>query len=70
MFERVEKKGGRRGFLPRIGHGSFDMGKMNEIEKVKHYDDRIGEICDYKEKLLQKKAGSSLHKPFVHLPGP
>jgi hypothetical protein len=66
-FERVEKKGNRRFFLPRIGHGSFDYGKLTEIEKVKHYDDRINEICDYKEKLLMKKAGTSLYKPLAHM---
>jgi len=44
-----DKKSGRRGFkLPRIANGSFDYGKLTEIEKVKHYDDRISEICDYK----------------------
>ena len=49
-------KKGRRGIkLPRIGNRSFDYGKLTEIEKMKHYDDRINEICDYKEKLIAKK---------------
>lgn len=44
-----EKKTGRRGLkLPRIGHASFDYGKLVEIEKMKHYDDRINDLCDYK----------------------
>lgn len=47
-FEKYQKKGAKRSFLPRIGHGSFDYGKLTEIEKVKHYDDRINDICDFK----------------------
>lgn len=58
-----DKKSGRRGFkLPRIANGSFDYGKLTEIEKVKHYDDRISEICDYKQKLYLKKNGKSYNK--------
>lgn len=36
-----EKKGKRTLRLPRIGHNSLDYGKLTEMEKVKHYDDRI-----------------------------
>ena len=39
-FDRMEKRG-KKVFLPRIGHGSFDYGKLTAMEKVKHYDDRI-----------------------------
>ena len=50
-------KRGRRGVkLPMLVHRSFDYGKLTEIEKVKHYDDRINDICDYKQKLLDKKS--------------
>lgn len=61
-FERQEKKG-RRVLLPRI-RGSFDYGKLTEMERVKHYDDRINEICDFKEKLLLKKGGYSIYAPL------
>lgn len=27
-FEKYQKKGAKRSFLPRIGHGSFDYGKL------------------------------------------
>lgn len=57
-----DKKGRRGVKLPRIGHNSFDYGKLTEIEKMKHYDDRINEICDFKEKMFQKKSGNSLNK--------
>jgi hypothetical protein len=31
------------------------------------YDDRINDICDYKEKLLQKKGGTSLYRPLAKI---
>jgi hypothetical protein len=61
-----DKKMGKRSIrLPRIGHSSFDYGKLTEIEKVKHYDDRINDICDFKEKLYLKKAAQSYNKSLA-----
>lgn len=62
LYELPDKKGRRGIKLPRIGHSSFDYGKLTQIEKMKHYDDRINELCDYKEKLFQKKSGNSLNR--------
>lgn len=47
-YEMPEKTARRGIKLPRIGHTSFDYGKLTQIEKMKHYDDRINQICDFK----------------------
>lgn len=41
MYEMPDKRGRRGIKLPRIGNSSFDHGKLIQIEKMKHYDDRI-----------------------------
>ena len=48
LYEAPDKRGRKGVKLPRIAHRSFDYGKLIEMEKVKHYDDRIGEITDFK----------------------
>ena len=46
-FEIFQGKG-KKIKLPKIIHTSFDYSKLIEIEKVKHYDDRINDICEFK----------------------
>jgi hypothetical protein len=41
IYEMPDKRGRRGIKLPRIGNSSFDHGKLIQIEKMKHYDDRI-----------------------------
>ena len=42
IYEIPDKRGGRRGIkLPKLNHRSFDYGKLIQIERMKHYDDRI-----------------------------
>jgi hypothetical protein len=36
---------------------------------MRHYDERMNDICDYKEKLLQRKVGGTVRKPFDHFVG-
>ena len=50
--------------LPKI-HRSFDFSKLAELEKVKHYDEKLNDLCDFKEKMMMKKLGRSRrHNPF------
>ena len=67
VYEAPDKRGRRGVKLPRIAHRSFDFGKLTEIERMKHYDDRINEICDFKEKLAVKKSGHALSRNVTHI---
>jgi hypothetical protein len=66
----LQERTSKRGFvkLPRIGNISIDYGKLTAIEKVRHYDDRMSDICEYKQRLLTRKIGSSAH-PFDNIMG-
>ena len=52
------------GKLPKLMNRSIDERKYIEIEKMRHYDDRIKNLFTYKEDILTKKLKGNLKSKY------
>ena len=58
-----KKMGGAKSTrLPRLINRSVDEEKYLELEKMRHYDDRLDGLCSYKQDLLTRKMKGKLYK--------
>lgn len=64
----LEKKNGNKMIrLPKLAHSSFDYTKLTEIDKVKHYDERLNDMYEFKKRLVMGRKGGSLNKQFTQV---
>lgn len=55
-----KKLGSKSARLPRLINRSIDEQKYDEIDKLRHYDDRISELFSYKQDILTRKLKGNL----------